>query len=583
MGALSPDIEALLGPCSPGPDAASPPVAESVPPRAGGDSRDITVTRTGGESAMGAFEAADRYDKSLAMWASPIQSADADILPDKELVDGRSRDMLRNDAYVQGGANLHKDNIVGSHFLPNARPATDRLARTGGKSFDAKWEEEFQAEAEELFDLVAESPENYLDASRQNTVTGLVRMAVGIHVAAGEVLATAEWDRDTEFRTAIQMVDLDRLSDPMFLSLEDRKMVRGGIRFNQNGVPQVAYIRTQHPNDIRWDYTLPEWKPVPFSKPWGRTQVIHLKEQVRPDQSRGIAEMASALKAMRFGHKLRDLNLQRIVTQSLYAASITSDMPTEQIFAQLGGQSAEEATAAFTQYAQGFLGAIGQYAGSAKNLHIDGVKIPHLFPGTKLDLLSPTKDSISGSEFEQSLLRYIAASIGVSYEQLSRDYTNTNYSSARAAMTETWKFMQSRKKLIADRFASIIWRLWLEEAINNNHLSTLPKSKAGLFYTGGRLNLNFDAVSRVDWIGASRGQIDELKETQAAIARIDAGISTREDELARLGKDWRKVFRQLEREARLAQTLKLVFTSKDSGATTGANSNDTAAEERKAA
>jgi hypothetical protein len=60
-----------------------------------------------------------------------------------------------------------------------------------------------------------------------------------------------------------------------------------------------------------------------------------------------------------------------------------------------------------------------------------------------------------GTNFEQSLLRYIAATLGVSYEQLSRDYTNTNYSSARAAMTETWKFMQARKKLIADRFATI--------------------------------------------------------------------------------------------------------------------------------
>ena len=39
-----------------------------------------------------------------------------------------------------------------------------------------------------------------------------------------------------------------------------------------------------------------------------------------------------------------------------------------------------------------------------------------------------------GQEFEQSLLRYIAAALGVSYEQLSKDYSQTNYSSARAAM-----------------------------------------------------------------------------------------------------------------------------------------------------
>jgi capsid protein len=34
--------------------------------------------------------------------------------------------------------------------------------------------------------------------------------------------------------------------------------------------------------------TLPEWKEVPLRKPWGRLQVIHLKEQTASDQTRGI-------------------------------------------------------------------------------------------------------------------------------------------------------------------------------------------------------------------------------------------------------------------------------------------------------
>ena len=58
----------------------------------------------------------------------------------------------------------------------------------------------------------------------------------------------------------------------------------------------------------------------------------------------------------------------------------------------------------------------------------------------------------------------------------------------------------------------------------------------------------FDALCKADWIGAARGQIDELKETQAATLRIKFGLSTHEDELARLGKDWRRVYAQLERE-----------------------------------
>ena len=542
---LDAQISELLGSPAPADVRAALPAVVQVPTTAGSD------------MAMGGFEGADRYDQSLGLWAPPIQSADHDILPDKDIGDARSRDMLRNDAYVQGAANLHKDNIVGSQFVLNARPATKRI---WGKQDDI-WEEEFQEEVEDLFDLYAESPDNWIDASRHNNFTELVRMGVGIHLAGGELLATAEWDRTAggDFKTMIQMVDIDRLSTPRDRLLDDN--IRGGIRFDARNAAEAFYIRREHPygNYGTSRLLLPEWREVPVRKPWGRLQVIHIHEQIRPDQSRGYSEMLASLKAMHIGHKTRDINLQRLLTQSIYAAAITSDLPSETVFAQLGGGevSSDSVQKLITGYAQGYLGAIAAYSGSAKNLQIDGVRIPHLFPGTKLEMRSPQAGAIDAVEFEQSLLRYIAASVGVSYEQLSRDYTNTNYSSARAAMNETWKYMQGRKKTVADRFANAMFRLWLEEAINANALSTFPASKAGMLYTNNRLNLKFDALSRAEWIGAARGQIDEKKETEAAVLRIENGLSTAEDELARLGKDWRKVFRQLKREQDLRAALGL--------------------------
>ncbi len=301
---------------------------------------------------------------------------------------------------------------------------------------------------------------------------------------------------------------------------------------------------------------MPEWKEVPVRREWGRLQVIHIMESLRPDQTRGISEIVSVLKAGRMGHKLRDLNLQRIATQAIYAASITSELPPSEAFMALGGSSAEDMAASMVQFNKGYLADLAKYVGGAKNLAIDGIKIPHLYPGT----LSPGKDSVSGSEVEQSLNRYIAAALGVSYAQYSKDYSETNYSSETAASNETWKFMQARKKLVADRFALAVYRLWLEEAINNNYISSFPKKKAGLLYTNGRLNLNFDAISRAEFIGAARGQVDQYKESQAAVLRIQNGLSTAEDELARLGKDWRKVYRQLKREQILRETLGLILT-----------------------
>jgi lambda family phage portal protein len=489
----------------------------------------------------GAYDGAARFDHQLAGWSPPLNSADLDILPDKELLDARSRDSLRNDAYLQGGATLHKDGIVGSLYFLNSKPDYDTLG------FTAEWAEEFQKEVEAKFTLWAESPRKWVDAARQNTFTSMIRLGVGVYTGGGEVLATVEWLRDKgrEFNTAIQMVDTDRLSTPTELQWDNN--VRGGVRMNQYGAPQSYFIRVKHQHDINIWRGMGDlrWKEVDAEKPWGRQQVIYIREQMRVDQTRAVADIVAGLKEIAITRKFRDVTLQNAVVNAMYAASIESELPPEAAYAQIGGGNIGEA---ITGYAEAYLSAINEYVGSSKHMKIDGVKIPHLFPGTKLQLRPAGSPGGVGQDFEQSLLRYIAAALGVSYEELSRDYTKTNYSSARAAMANTWKFMQSRKKIVADGMANAIFRLWLEEAINKNMLRSFPANAAGMLYTDGVLNLMFEALCQCDWIGAARGQIDELKETQAAVLRIKYGLSTHEDELSRLGKDWRKVYVQLERE-----------------------------------
>ena len=500
----------------------------------------------------GAYDGAARFDKQLAGWTPPLNSADLDILPDKELLDARTRDSMRNDAYIQGGATIHKDGIVGSLYFLNSKPDWETLG------FTEAWAEEFQREVEAKFTLWAESPRKWVDAARQNTFTSMIRLGVGVYTQGSEVLATVEWLRDKgrEFNTAIQMVDTDRLSTPTELQWDEN--VRGGIRMNQFGAPQSYFIRVRHQHDIGlWrGMGAYQWKEIPAEKPWGRQQVIFIREQQRVDQTRAVADMVAGLKEIAITRKFRDVTLQNAVVNAMYAASIESELPPEAAYAQIGGG---DVGSAITSYAEAYLSAVNEYVGSSKHMKIDGVKIPHLFPGTKLQLRPAGSPGGVGQDFEQSLLRYIAASLGVSYEELSRDYTKTNYSSARAAMANTWKFMQSRKKIVADAMANAIFRLWLEEAINKNMLRSFPANAAGMLYTDGVLNLMFEALCQCDWIGAARGQIDELKETQAAVLRIKYGLSTHEDELARLGKDWRKVYAQLEREAKEREARNIVL------------------------
>jgi capsid protein len=144
----------------------------------------------------------------------------------------------------------------------------------------------------------------------------------------------------------------------------------------------------------------------------------------------------------------------------------------------------------------------------------------------------------------------------LSYEEFSKDYTKTNYSSARASMGQTWKYMQGRKKLVADRFATMVYLLWLEEEINAGNVPLPRGFTLDTFYSDPVMR---EALTSCDWIGASRGQIDEMKETQSALMRIKGGLSTHEQECARLGQDYRRVFKQLSREQRLAESLSLTF------------------------
>lgn len=498
-----------------------------------------------------AYEGAALNTREMAMWQPRNRSADADIMPAKRTSDARVKDIVRNDAYVRSGITLHQDNLVGAMFMLNAKPRSRTLT---GK-VDEKFEQEFQEEIEEKFTLTAESPENWFDAARRMSFTEMVRHTVGTHTGLGEYLWNVEWVRDDIDRrpcnTALRSIDLDRLSTPA--DMLSNPYVVGGVELNKRRVPTGYYVRKAHPSDLLRPEAF-QWAYLPARKPWGRLQVIHGFEQQRPDQTRGISDMVAALKEMRQTKQFRETVLQNAVVNATYAATIESDLDPASIFERLGGGNLgqEDIDTAVTNYMGAYMSAVSAYIGDKKQFQIGGVRIPHLPPGSKLQLRGAGQGGPLGSEFEQSLLRYIAANLGVSYEQLSRDYTQTNYSSARAAMTETWKFMQSRKRMVADKFATYVYRLWLEEMINKGMIESLPRKykrqgDSSWLYDG----LNFDALSFCQWIGAGRGQIDELKETQAAVLRLKMGLSTYEDEMGRLGNDWRSTVRQIAREKAL--------------------------------
>lgn len=535
------EIYDLAGPSSSLPVA--PVSGEVLPPDAG-----AAPTAMVGES----YDAANRLSKEMLMWQPPIRSADRDISGGKQIMDARVRDTVRNDAYAAAGAEIRKDAIVGAMFMLNSKPSHQYLSLEN-RAMDEKWAEEFQQEVETKFSLWAESPSCYVDAQRVNTLTGLVRLAIAQYTTTGEVFATAEYPRDRKpFRTAIQMVDPDRLSTPP--TMRDGDNMRMGVEKDRFGAPVAYHIRDHHPGEMFIGRNT--WTRVGRTYGWGRDKVLHIFEQQRAGQTRGISSMVAALKEARITKRFREVTLQNAVLNATYAATIESELPSEMVFQALGGQGLDQnaVAKALASVTGGYMNAYSAYTDTSDNLLVDGIKVPHLLPGMKLNLRSPSQGGLIGTDFEQSLLRYIAAILGVSYEQLSKDYSKTNYSSARAANNETWKTMQSIKRNVADRFASSIYTLWLEEAIAVGEIVSMPRNPPSFWE-----RMNKEAYASSEWIGASRGQIDELKETQAAVLRLQTGLSTYEEEHARLGRDWRRVFEQKQREQTEIEARKLIF------------------------
>lgn len=502
------------------------------------------VAPAGDQAIAGSpYEAADRTNAKLMAWNPIIAPANNEVMSNKPLLDARGRDIVRNDGAVAGAITLAKDHVAGQQYLLNAKPETKVLF---GRE-DPTWETEFQEEVETKFSLWAESQNNWPDASRQNSLTGLVRLGLGCFMLGGEVLGSSEWlpDDGRPFRSALLLLDPDRLSNPNFAPMLPN--IVGGVERDQRGAPVAYHILDRHPGDFgltrrrtRQHY----WRRVMARKPnWGRANILHIFEQQRPDQARGLAALVSSLSEMKMLKEFRSVELQRAAVAATYAATLETDLPSGDVYTAMGVSESEENPT--VEWSAAYLEAVSAYTEAAKALRMDGVKIPALMPGTKLNIRSPGAASPLGADFETSMLRHIAASLGISYEQLSRDFSKTNYSSGRAAMGETERRLAAVKKLVADGIASFIYRLWFEEAINARQIESVRGRRLPPFYEG----LNADAYCACDWIGAGRGQVDEMKETQAAALRLRSGISTKEIEIARLhGGDWRRFSKQIARE-----------------------------------
>lgn len=467
--------------------------------------------------AMAAHRGADLFSRELASWQPSRGSADSDLLPELGILRRRGRDLERNHAIAAGVIQTLADNVVGTGLKLVAWPDYRALGR------DRQWAREWAAGVEALWRQSAETPE--FDAARQLTFGGATELVYRSWKVNGEALALSVW-RPGRGRSAtkLMIIESDRLSNPD--DQADTERLRGGVEIDEYQAPVAYYIRNSHPGDDLGFYSpFPAWTRVPAFTSWGRRRVIHAFDKHRPGQTRGKPIFAAVMADLRMLDHYQRTELQSAIVNAMVAAFIKTAMPAEELLDLFGGKI------------QDYLAARAEH-----QVRLEGGAILPLFPNDDIQPFIPGRPPAGYAAFMENGLRAVAAGLNLPYELLLKDFSKTNYSSARAALLEAWRYFRSQRNWLAIWWCQPVYELFLEEWVN------LGLVEAPGFYE------SRTAYCRCRWIGPGRGWIDPVKEAQASQIRMDSGLSTLADECAEQGLDWEEVLEQraIER-ARMAE------------------------------
>jgi lambda family phage portal protein len=188
--------------------------------------------------------------------------------------------------------------------------------------------------------------------------------------------------------------------------------------------------------------------------------------------------------------------------------------------------------------------------------------IRHLLPGESITSFNPQRPSATFEPFVEKMLRAISAALGLPYELVAKDFSKTNYSSARAALLEARRYFKVRQEWLARKLCQPVWEMVLEEAYLRGELGSIS------FYENKQYWVN------ASWITPGWEWVDPLKEAQAAEVGIRNGIITYSDLYSAQGKDWEECFEQRKREQEKIKELGLEINPKaDSGNGKSADAN----------
>ena len=466
-------------------------------------------------AAAGGYIGASTTRRQTLSWQAQKGDADAVVLYDLPNLRDRSRDLIRNAPLATGAVNTVVTNVVGTGLRHKARIDRDALKMTEEQA-DA-WE----ANTDREWLLWSGSPE--CDIARTLRFKDLAELAFRQTLGDGDAFALTPniMRPGSPYGLKIQLVEGDRVCNKD--NAPNSPALAGGVELDRNGAPVAYHILNQHPGSVHFRTADREWTVVQAFGKTGRRNVIHLFKPLRPGQNRGVPYLSPVIEPLKQLDRYTEAEVMAAVIAGMFTVFVKSETggtglsPMEPT-SEIGGKATDD------------------------DFKLASGAILNLARGEEIQTANPTRPNTGFDPFVMAVLRQVGVALELPFEVLVKHFT-ASYSAARAALLEAWKFFRSRREWLAQNFCQVVYELFMDEAV------ALGRIKAPGYFADPIIR---QAYLWADWIGPAPGQIDPLKEVQAAEKRIDLTVSTRlEETMSLTGGDWEDNIRQMAKEQRM--------------------------------
>lgn len=402
--------------------------------------RGAAVPRSAGR--MYASARSSRFNVGLG--SSGANSADAELMLSLSRLRAASRQMVRDASYAKRARVLVVNNVIGPGIGMQGQVKSERggLNKRVNDDIEAAWTDWCLAGSCHTGGAL-----HFAD---------LERMAMGQVFEAGEIFLRMHYRAFGASRVpmALEIVEPERLADdyvqpgPVAPGNEVRMGIEVDARF---GRAQAAWIRERHPGDIRVRVAAGDrFERVDAA------DLFHLRLIDRWPQTRGEPWMHTAIRKLDSIDQYSSAELQAAQSDAAHFAVIKR-APASEGLGGLASNLVEQ-----------------KEEGAKPEIAIENGMVQELDPGEELDYHHPTRPNTAIDPFLRYMLREVAAGCGVSYESLSRDYSQTTYSSGRLAILDdrdTWRVLQM---WWLRNFRLPLFKRWLSLAVSAGAIPSVP-------------------------------------------------------------------------------------------------------------